>query len=306
MMILDEYTSTEEMKRRGQEALVQLENESTENATQISKVEAGIAVIRSTRVDRTQEQQRKTAHVAHLQEQHNQAVNFAKLAQGTIREKDCLSQVAKTRKKLAEHKQSLQSLESEIAEAEQKSQAREQELTTTLQTLLAEQERIQAEIHGTQAAHGQAHEELGNHLHTTALQAYQERQKRIEDLKSQLVEAQAEQLDFHEAALKELAPWPELQSDIVRLKPPEDTVTRAIDASHYYAETMLQEIKALAPHWKIPLPSLPSGHHILDAIMVYDGEILAARQDQRALKYRVDLIKKLRDEYHAHLAANNK
>jgi myosin heavy subunit len=306
MMILDEYTSTEEIKRRGSEALAQLELTFTENATQISSTQAEFAAIRSTRVDRTQELQRKMARVAALQEQHNQAVNFAKLAQGTIREKDCLSQVAKTRKKLAEHKQSLQSLESETVEAEQKSQAREQELTTTLQTLLAEQERIQTDREGTQAAHSQAHEELGNHLHTTALQAYQVAQEQEDKLREQLISAQLDKHDLLAVALKDLAAWPELQKDVQRLEPQDDAVTRALDASHYYAETMLQEIKALAPHWRIPLPSLSSGHHILDAIMVYDGEILTARQDQRALKYRVDLIKKLRDEYHAHLAVHKK
>jgi len=304
MMILDEYASTEEMKRRGSEALAQLEQQFTENAAQISKIQAEIAVAHNARDDRSQELQQKKAFVAQLEEQHSQTVNFAKLAQGTIREKDCLSQVGRTRKRLAEHKQSLQSLESETAEAEQKRLAREQELNTTLQTLLAEQERIQSERHGTQAAHSQAHEELGKQKHSTALQAYQVAQEQEDALREQLISAQVEKQELLASALQELAPWPELQSEIARLKPLEDSVTRAIDASHYYAEVMLQEIKALAPQWKSPLPSLPLGHHILDAIMVKDHEILAARQDRRTLKYRVDLIKKLQEEYYAHLAAN--
>jgi hypothetical protein len=93
---------------------------------------------------------------------------------------------------------------------------------------------------------------MGEQKRDAIVAGYQDHQKRIDDLKSKLVEAQADQFAFYEKALHEMKAWPDQQRDVRNLRLVDDHLARMIDATMRYVDTLMADMDHVSND--LPLP----------------------------------------------------
>lgn len=252
-----EQTATGQIIARADETIAELEQQFTENAGRISELQAEMSALTESREMRFQQLKRVRAQVASLENQHSQAQRYVDLAKHTIRENDALTNLSAVKKTWQEEKKSLGSLERETIEADKLDRAGEQELTSALQELLAEQERIQIEMQGIEEAKRIAHAAEGQEKYNAISWDYRVKLAQVATLEKQLLEAKGDLLEAHTQALESLKNWPELRQRIAQHKEPDDATLRILKANLAYVDLLDVDADKVVPH---PiLRSLPHG-----------------------------------------------
>lgn len=226
---------------RADETIADLEQQLSELVHNISTTKQSIVDIDQEQAKRSSHLEQQRAQAKQHDSQHAQAQSFAKLAQGTVREQQALTNLITFKKNIAEESKELQKLEVETAEAYKQAEAHKQELQSSLQSLLAEQERIEADITSIEQAKQQAHSDEGSERYTSALKAYQEKHFAIQILEAKLLEAKLEAQEIHVEALESLKGWPDLHRQVALLKDPDDATTRILRANIAYVELMFAD-----------------------------------------------------------------
>ena len=245
-------TEVEQIVSRGDETIAQIKHQIADVAQRITDVQTELAAIPLARDERVKRLQEAQTILMKAEFAHNQAIAYHKLAQDTVNEQQAIKQASSAKKELSAARKAMEKLEHESAEADQATDTRESELNTLLAQLQAEQERLQADLVHTRAAHRQSHQVLGEHKRDAIVAVYQNHQKRIDDLRSQLLEAQSDQLDFYERALQELEGWTDQQRDVRNLRPVDDHTSRTIAATIRYIDTLMADMDFLTND--LPLP----------------------------------------------------
>jgi len=299
-------SAAEQMVSKADETISQLEQQLADIAQQITSAYVEMETFPQGRQERTIRLQNARATLALADEAHTKAVNYAKLAQGTSNEQGAVKAVSIAQKDLQIAKEALAKIEQEIAEADQSDQTRERELSSAIQTLQAEQERLQAELHSTRDARRQAHQELGEQRHTAIMAQAQEYQKRVDELRSQLLAAQVEQFDYIESVLPTLTDWWELRRQVRSLIPVEDATSRVIDASLHFMDTLIRErneIKVSNIDMRIPrVNDLMISW--MSFLVVSANEVEGLKMSTSRLQDRKEQLEYIQQEYKKHLAGS--
>jgi hypothetical protein len=256
--MIAEPTTTEQIYQRADDSIAELEQQRTELASRIGQTQDEQATLVHARETRYQGLQQSRSLFSQFEAEYIQAEQYLRLVKATVREEQALVNRVEAKNRLTEAKKELHKLEREVAETDNQDKPREEELTTNLQTLAAEQERIQQEIQGLEQAKQQAFREEGYERYTEALTTYQIVQAKVDELEQQLVLAKIEALDTHTEALESLKSWPVHRQSIARLRPLDDATIRVLRANiAYYALLEADAAKVDAPF----LPSLHRGIH---------------------------------------------
>lgn len=230
-------TVIEQIVQRGDDAIAQIEHQIADNAQRIASVQAELDQLHSARESHLKQIEESRATVERLQDAYNQAMAYAKLVHDTPNEQGAIKAVSSAKKELNAAQKHLSQLESK-----QPDDGREQELISTLQGVRREQEKLQSDLAHTQAAHKKSHQVLGEQKRDAILQAYQEQTARVDILKQQLVEAQADLYYYHQNALQELDEWPDLQREVRNLQPLDNHMSRVLESTIRYIDTLIADM----------------------------------------------------------------
>jgi chromosome segregation ATPase len=258
-------------------------------------------------------QQDRAANIASLQKQvddgqseFNNASAFAKVCLQTPREAQATKAVTSARKALKTAQDALDKAQADLAANAEQDQQNIEALQQQAVSLGDELQSIDKERAALTAAKRRIHIDQGYELCETLKSAFYKKKKRVDELKQQLVEAQADMQDAYSSALDALQPWPSYQSDIRVLMDTDDALTRMLKASLQYTEMFLAECHNINKNTvqTLKLPSLKNafGHRsIFDALIVHQDIISVAFTNatsaDQALRARRDLLKALIDEY---------
>ncbi len=292
MVVEQEQTVIEQLVSRGNEAIAQLEHQLTDITQQITDVQTELATIPPAQDKRARDKSKAQAILMKSESTHNQAVAYAKLAQDTVNEQQAIKQTSTAKKELSAARKAMDKLERESAEAETLASVRETELHSLLAHLQSEHKRLEGGLLHTRAAHKQSHLVLGDQKRDAIIASYQNYQKHIDDLRSKLVEAQSNQFDFYENALREMEGWPDQQRDVRNLRPVDDHLARVIDATMRYIDTLMTDMDHISND--VPLPW-----------DLWDVLIIPAQQVRGAyglLEERQAKLKQVLEAYHEYCA----
>jgi chromosome segregation ATPase len=257
--ILETIEATQEMLTEGDRQLAELQEHIDDLEQRIGQRQSELADISASRVVRTTQLQEARTLTRQKEDEHTQAVDYAKLAQGTLNERSTVQAAAAAKKTWYAAKKEQERIEREHAEAEQIAAAREAELRQQLHLLQFEKETREAELQGVSRSRGKAHTELG----AIKLQAIQEQialaDKHIDELRSHLLAAQVARQEIVERGLEDLQPWQDHFREVQRLAPVrEDGYYRMVRAAHYYVSAVAEETTALPNNPTVALPDLPA------------------------------------------------
>jgi hypothetical protein len=240
------------------------------------------------------------------QREFNDASAFARVCIRTPREAQATKAVSTARKALKTAQDALEKAQADLAANAEQDQQNIEALQQQAVDLGDELNHIDKERASLTTAKQRIHIDQGNELYETLKSAFYEKKWRVDDLKRELVEAQADMQDAYSSALDALQPWPSYQSDIRVLMDTDDALTRMLKASLQYTEMFLAECHNINKNTvqSLKLPSLKNawGHgSIFDALIVHQDIITVAFSNatgaDQALSKRRDLLKSLIDEY---------
>lgn len=170
-----------------------------------------------------------------------QASGYARLAQGTQREREAVKSAAQARKAHQTATAVLEKQQAEAAEAEASADEQERTLTDRLQQIQSDLAARRAELDALQLGRAQAVIELGEQRYAAIVAGHEQASARVDDLRRQLAAAQMDVYDYEQSALTELADHPDQRRAFLEMAPPEDSTARVIEATIQYAETMLAD-----------------------------------------------------------------
>lgn len=291
-------TATQDMVEAGTQQIDELTSSIKELDARMAEAEAELAALHEAQQERDQAVSKARVTCDKAEAEHTQAANYAKLAHGTIREKESIKEVSTTRKQLETAKKELAKLERETAEANQLYNVRHAELDKQLHLLQFAKETHQAEIAGVSSGLDKAKLELGSETYEDLHTAWHEKQSRVDALKEQLITAQADALDCYQHAVKELAPWPVLQKSIACHIQREDSTSRALEAALLYMDVFLHEAATLQ---ELPEDFKRRGLSLWDLLLVPQNELMMAHRHSQFLQDRRYRVQQALADYYAHL-----
>ncbi len=244
--------AVQEMVEAGNAVIAEIEQDIANLDARVAEAHAEREALHQAQEERVHALQDARIAWERAEADYNQAVAYGKLAHAKPNEKEAIKAVSAAKKALQAAKKEYDRLEQENAEALQQAILREKELTNQVHMLEFEKETRHAEIKSVQSGRNKAHAELGIHIHTEMKEGHEEKQKCVDDLQAQLVEAQVQLHDFHAEALQELAEWPALQKDIANLIPPDDALIRVCVATLQHIETLLEDGQNGYPDMQLP------------------------------------------------------
>jgi chromosome segregation ATPase len=193
---------------------------------------------------------------------------YAKVAIGTLGEKGAIKKVSDAKRALASGQKYFDAIEGQMRQEQDVADAREQEVHAHIATLQGEYSAIQAELHTTQIAKEQAHRELGELNYTAITDQLNERQRRIDELKAQLVALQVEHHDAVESSIQELADWVDHRSQLRKQYPAHDEMVDVLEHEIAYITALLRNAQSLAYNerlyslFAVPVNELHYGEHL--------------------------------------------
>jgi hypothetical protein len=171
---------------------------------------------------------------------HNEATGYALLTGGKPHEKAAIARVAETKQALEQARTRQDKIERETAEQDAASLARVDALHERVRSASLEIETRRAEIEAVDAGRAKAHREAGIACLAELKSAWPTLCATVDEWKQGLVHAQAEQYATYETAVRDLAPWPDLQREALRLLPWHDSTTALLESTIAYASTLLE------------------------------------------------------------------
>lgn len=297
-----EQSAAEQMITRADEAIAQLEQQLADVAQQITTAHVELEAFPQSRQGRATQHRDARDVLTRAGDAHIKATAYAKLAQGTLNEQASIKAVSTAQKEVKLAQEKLASIEQEIGKADQAADDREQELQATVETLQGEQTRLQGELYNLRDARRQAFQELGEQRYSVLQSQVTEHQRRIDELRSQLLAAQVEYHDYLESALPTMQDWREHRQAIRELVPaPEDATSRVVAASVVFMETLLRERFELKEQMR--LPSFDTSNWL--GLLTVDGNDLTLINDpvvkKERLQERLSTLKRLQSEYAEYL-----
>jgi hypothetical protein len=256
--------TTIEIYQRADAGIAELEEKHAGVAQRLSQTQGELAALVQARKDRLHVLETLRSLTAKSEACHVQAQQYLKLVTKTPREEQAIHDLTDAKKHAAERRKELTALEAEVETAERRDKPREDELTTSLQELSTEQEFIEQEIGGLARAKQQAFDEEGRERHAKAEANYQEKQRAVDELESQLTTAKIALLECHLEGLGSLENWPVLRKSIADLRPPDDATIRALRMSIDYLSLLEADAE------KIQSPYLPSLNRGMNADSLFE------------------------------------
>lgn len=296
--------ATQEIVTAGSQEVGDLATKLEGIAQEIRDVQADLDQIPLWRTYRREQREEAHAPVQTAETALIQASTRAKWAQGTLGEDEAVKAVSLAKRALGTVRKHYEQVQAETSKGDQAANAREQELRKHLAHLETEQASRQAELQGVQSAHKIAHSELGELKKTALVHGFEEKQRRVEELREELLSAQVELHDYHASALVELSDWPAQRKGLAQLRRPDDATYRVLEASLHYVDTLLADTSEVND--VVHLPTLHTPYHgysgLWNKIVIFHNEVIDnTHKSPRLLQERRDLLQKLLDEYRAHL-----
>jgi chromosome segregation ATPase len=258
----------EQINQKANETISRLQPRLSEIEQTIREAEKELATFPKQREQRAHTMDLERSKLTSLQGELNKAEAYAKVAMGTLGEKGAIKSVSKAKKAFESGQKHFNAIEAMCLKEQAEADAKEQELSAQIAYLQGEYAAIQAELHTTRIAKEQAHKELGQLTHTSITDQLRERQKRIDELKSQLVQLQVEQHDAVEEAIEKLSPWSDHRGSLRKQYPATDATSEVIEHEIAYIKSLLRNAQALPYNDQlfnllaIPANELHYGEHL--------------------------------------------
>lgn len=238
----------------------------------------------------------------------NVALARANAAINTPNEAKAASQAAAQKKLLDQARKAFDKLAKAFDKELPALQDKANELATGITTRIDQRNTLKAQRLTLTTAQKQIEDEQANEQHQQYVQAIKHKQDEIEALRSQL---SAALIDLHKLkadGVETLAKHPELLTNLHELLKPEDSVTRLLDASLQYIDTILNERYNIPQTLELEELQIRGGwgnYSIWDATTVTEGEVNVARSratnGDRQLTSRKEWITRLGEEYRQRL-----
>lgn len=233
----------QDMLTTGLEQIAELEHQVADLDAQLAEDNTTIAELNAALDAKREQVDAQRAIVAPLRVSYQQALSYAKLASKKPHEQQARRDVTACKHPLDAAKKELQRLEQEFSEASDLHTARLVELDKKIHMLEFERSVAQDQIDALRPGVEKVKQELGHLLLAEMQHEYVTKQTTVQQIETQLVEAQAEAQAFLTDAQKRLADWPEHQRAMKRLERPDDAVLRLTDATLLYMKTYLEDAR---------------------------------------------------------------
>lgn len=293
-------SAVEAMVQTADAQIADLEDTLTDLAEQIHAEQAALRSIADTRAYRARQLAQARAEVERCQQVYETATSYATLAQDTPQQQPAIEAASDAKKHLHAARKALSALEHEDAVAAREEAPRERELTERLEQLRADEGVQQSARDNVLRGRKQALTELGKERYARILTDYQERQVQLAELRTSLIEAQIDLLQFHEQSLASLTEWQDLQAGIAQLAPVETPTLRVMQAALLYAETLARDLPGVSDQ---RLRRTIQGASIWDLIIIPNTEVFAGIHNPSAFAPRMARLQRAIEEYRADLAS---
>src|SRR3989442_4983900 len=235
----------EQIAANGKQEIARIEGLLADNAQRIDGYEAELAKIRIGRENRQKRRQIAQTDVASKQALLDQAAASAKLAHDTPSESKAIKNVSLLKKDLSQAQERL-------AQAEQPDdQSSENELLDAINQAQDEQKRMADELRNVRHAHDQTLRHQAEKNHASLIQADIEHERRIDELKTQLVEAKAARLNLHSDAIQQLEGHPDLLQSLAARHPIDNAAIRMYEATLHYLDAFMENAHEVEMHAKL-------------------------------------------------------
>lgn len=168
------------------------------------------------------------------EDEHTQAQSYLKVCHEVHRQ-SALKTASEAKKKLETEQKALAKLEKDDS-----AQAKKAEREAALAKLRREKESYQGQIGMVKQSHSTLAKELAQRTCHDLEDTFEQKQRRVEDLRSQLLNAEMDLHQFHGEAVQQLSSHPEVAHNFANLMPPSEATSRVIEACLLYLTTLLQ------------------------------------------------------------------
>jgi hypothetical protein len=240
-----EQKAASEINQKAQEALARINARLPEIELAIRSYEEELGTFPQQRAARVERLNSERATLTSSQTALGKTEAYAKVAIGTLGDKNAIKAVSKAKYTLGQAQKHFDAIQSMLAKGQDVDDAREQELAAQVATLQSEYQSIQAEWQDVESARQQAHSELGAMKATAINDQLNTRQAQIDTLREQLVALQVEHHDDVEEAVKDLAPWPDHRSTLRQRFPGHDETVEVLQHEIAYISSLLRNSQTL-------------------------------------------------------------
>jgi chromosome segregation ATPase len=238
---------------RADEQLATMSGKEQKLTTEIAQSEQLLTAILEAKADLARDLEAKQQELPALEKNHAHAIQYAKLAAGTISEHEAIKNVSRLRKQVEACKREIARLEKESKE-----QQREQTIREQIATYQRGLDALRTETAQTTGAREQAHEQLGALKFQAEREQIAASEHHIDTLREQLVAALAERDELFAQAIENLSAWPAHEQTLRDLMPvPEDPHYRMINGARMYLSTLAKELTYLQGNPNSKMPGLP-------------------------------------------------
>lgn len=302
----EKTSSTNELIRKADLQLLQLQQDIDQRLSAITQAEARIAAIEQAAHQRSLE----LSTIGERIQEHAGSVertrSFADLAAGTRQEQEANAQLKTVQAQLREA-QSLYDQDLERAAREQK---KEEELTSAAREQITQKQQelddLYQRLASITAAREQAITSRGRDLHQSALSALHHQQERLATLQRCMDQEQERLAQLLTDATEQLVDYPDLAREIERMYPQDDAMIRMVKAALSYIDTILTERGEMPEH--LSLPSTKFVSPLMSLFTIPADELwhgINIRENPALLSNRREKLQRVLDEYWAKRLEND-
>lgn len=299
-MIEIETATLEGMIGAGDQQITDLERKVADIKAQIDECHLELEQLANDYQTRSERLKNASTASAQSEMKHEQAIGYAVLARNKPTSQDAIKAVDVAKKAFDAARSEAKQLTDEHEEANLAASQREASIKKQIALLQSELETHFDQLQQLASGRDQALKELGPQKYASLDQEYEQLRSSVRQFERDLVLAQAELNSQYYKALASLANWPDLQRQMRRKQPVEDDNLLAMEATLYYANTLLKHISGVAD---LPESLRTRGITVFEALIVPGDVVMMAKRYPQNLQATRDKIKRIADAYRDHLAS---